>query len=1255
MKRYFRWKLVLLYCSMMIIGLSITSSGYGQVVKEFTQRQSNYTPGKVIYNVKGDFEFIGNTNLTLETYGDNINNSNNNMIFVDVDGDPNTINSSTANLSLSTENGAIPECSNIIFAGLYWTGRAHDDVLSPISWSAGGAVYNGDLFEGYTLSITQSSNNQSGFQKDTEALYTFSPDNGGDDVTFSYRTYNDADWVYIVKVKVGSGAYVDLNVFGDGSYAEFDEPYIINTGANEVQVTALNKNRNNNNINDSFYAVVATKVYSKRTVKLKHDNDSYQTIIASIDDIYYPSGSNGNMYAAYAEVTDYVAGHGEGSYTVADIALREGDGGGTGFYGGWALVVVYENSKMNWRDITVFDGYAYVQGSTTISHELEVVGFNTPENGDINMKLGMMAGEGDVGISGDYFQIKNQQGDFVNLTHSGNSENNFFNSSVNTGGNLRNPSLTNNTGLDVCMFYIDNPNNSIITNSQDSCTFRYGSTQDTYIIPCLVVGVDAYVPEPEIFNQVIHINGVPEVEPYVVSPGDEITYTIEVRNKGSEGLSALSLSIPIPYTATYVDSYSEYFEGLSGNQPVFNPSQGATGSIFWDIGPLPLPSNPETLLASMTYTFEVTTDCFILSNPNCDPTVIVDGSAQGIGGTSGHIFSDLPFINGYVMNGICIGEPITDNIMVAIDRDAYISANCQPQSNYVTRTFYYCNVEGDSIPYTDVYGNFPAGSRFFSDYDTVNLAILPDADEYTIATGFPNVVDTSQYYALPPGAAECWWLFSIIVDNITSTPTPQHVQYCQGEETVPLTASTSSSSYVLYYYTSETGGEAQVSITPSSETVGTTSYWVAEGLSGQCISPNRAELVVTVYDNPDCSISGDAGPFCPNTTLTYTAPLDLTGYLWEVTGNATISSPSATEQTVQVMTGVTHNATFKIKLTTSSDACWSTCSSTFLVLDNEEPEITCPATQVLIAPAGQTSMNVTLDTPSVSDNCSDPVDITVNGLRSDGLPLTDPYPLGYTTITYTAIDEAGNEGTCEHIIHIKPSSTPGPPDGLVLWLKANAGVYLNDIPSTHGNNVSLWDDHFLNNDAVQTSDILRPKFRTEEADMIDYNPVVYFNGLDQYLVSSLETTGLETVNSIFFVVQPQSDGAVVGLGADSYVGFDNNGIIYYINDGAAVTQTSSGSYPVDDVKVVSVVKGGDTDNDISVFLNGVQATNTLTGSATISGVLSTRIGAGDPSESSEYLQGGIAEIIIYNRILTAVERSRVESYLAVKYGITLDN
>src|SRR5690606_26516121 len=144
---------------------------------------------------------------------------------------------------------------------------------------------------------------------------------------------------------------------------------------------------------------------SKNKIKLKKGNGAYQTFTASADDIRYPNGTDANMYAAYVDVTEYVRTHGAGNYFVADIATTQGASDNTGYFGGWGLVVIYANPNMKWRDITVFDGYAYVAGSTTVSHQLPISGFTAAQSGDINVDIGVMAGEGDRSIDGDYFQV----------------------------------------------------------------------------------------------------------------------------------------------------------------------------------------------------------------------------------------------------------------------------------------------------------------------------------------------------------------------------------------------------------------------------------------------------------------------------------------------------------------------------------------------------------------------------------------------------------------------------------------------------------------------------------------------------------------------------------------------------------------------------------------------------------------------------------------------------------------------------------
>ncbi len=713
----------------MIILAICTLSANAQVIVPFEPRTSYLTPERAIYNIKGDFTLIGNLNLRLPGAGNN--NGNVNMIYVNVDDDPSTVNSSSATLQFSLENNANPECSKIIYAGLYWTGRTHN--LSP------------------------------------------SPN--------TFTVFNPA-----------AGSNVTLN---------------------------------------------------KGTVKLKHaDATSYTTVQAShanySHNIYYPTTNHGFMYSAFAEVTDYVKEFGLGEYFVADIALMEGNGGSTGYYGGWGMIVVYENPAMNWRDVTIFDGHAYVANGGN-PNELPVSGFRTVQEGPVNLKLGLIAGEGDRSVTGDYFQIKRaNNSQWLTLVHPENSTNNFFNSTILTGGNPRNPNLANNLGLDIVMFNVNNPGNTVIANNQTSTTFRYGTTTETYIIFCIAMAVDAFIPDTEAFHRVETIDGEAVIpgEALEVRPGQLIEFSLEVRNKEQEGIQNFEVTIPIPFGTRFESSNAEYFQGITGGNLVFNPSAGPTGSIVWNIPLLPQQANPSTLLAKLTYFLEVSEDCFILSNQSCNLEVIVGGSSRGTGIITGISFANIPLIQGYIEDeeNQCQGAPITDPINLLILRNDFINANCQPLEDYLTRNFHFCNPTGTHIPFVGISGNFPSGSRFYNSIDTNEVAPFPTSTEYVSGSSFPIVSGNQSYYAIPPGSTSCYWEFTITVGNLTVSEPTGGLTVCS-QRNISITHSTTGVTSIgeirnLPTGVSATYSNGQVLITGTPSEQGTFNYSIA--LLGEC-------------------------------------------------------------------------------------------------------------------------------------------------------------------------------------------------------------------------------------------------------------------------------------------------------------------------------------------------------------------------------------------------------------------------------------
>jgi CSLREA domain-containing protein len=90
--------------------------------------------------------------------------------------------------------------------------------------------------------------------------------------------------------------------------------------------------------------------------------------------------------------------------------------------------------------------------------------------------------------------------------------------------------------------------------------------------------------------------------------------------------------------------------------------------------------------------------------------------------------------------------------------------------------------------------------------------------------------------------------------------------------------------------------------------------------------------------------------------------------------------------------------------------------------DTTNPIIVCPPDQLAVPnDPGLCTATVTPGTATATDNCA--VD-TIKGVRSDGLPLTDPYPVGTTFITWTATDFAGNKDVCLQQIVGKDTENP---------------------------------------------------------------------------------------------------------------------------------------------------------------------------------------------------------------------------------------
>lgn len=99
----------------------------------------------------------------------------------------------------------------------------------------------------------------------------------------------------------------------------------------------------------------------------------------------------------------------------------------------------------------------------------------------------------------------------------------------------------------------------------------------------------------------------------------------------------------------------------------------------------------------------------------------------------------------------------------------------------------------------------------------------------------------------------------------------------------------------------------------------------------------------------------------------------------------------------------------------------NTSTFTVTVVDGQAPVFTCPAAIVAPTDPGACHATLQISAPVYTDNCSSG---SAAGVRSDGRALSDPYPKGQTTITWTATDAAGNTSSCTQQVIVNDTEKP---------------------------------------------------------------------------------------------------------------------------------------------------------------------------------------------------------------------------------------
>ncbi|HEY3862421.1 MAG TPA: Ig-like domain-containing protein [Verrucomicrobiae bacterium] len=304
----------------------------------------------------------------------------------------------------------------------------------------------------------------------------------------------------------------------------------------------------------------------------------------------------------------------------------------------------------------------------------------------------------------------------------------------------------------------------------------------------------------------------------------------------------------------------------------------------------------------------------------------------------------------------------------------------------------------------------------------------------------------------------------------------------------------------------------------------------------------------------------------------------------------------------------------------------------------------------IVSAAAISSVSFIVNGQTVSTQTSPPYQIPLQVLTPGTLSVvvqaSDIYGFSSNSAPYT-ITIPGNA--------LELPSAP-PTNGMVLWLKADAGVTTNSDGT-----LALWNDQSgeTNNASADPGGASAPSLETDPVlgvPVVAFNPNGFAMCLDVADAPSVELT---SDMSLFYAVKfatftntlPQTIVAKtfgssafpfdyrVAAGTATYVRADNDG-------SSGINSTGllpAGQYIVGGATVLSSV--------VTHYLNNVSIGSGTLGYGALDGGTPLKVGSRD--DFLTQLDGNLGEVLLYNRALDGSDLQLADTYLAGRYGIAI--
>ncbi|MBZ0166005.1 MAG: hypothetical protein K8I00_04295, partial [Candidatus Omnitrophica bacterium] len=241
-------------------------------------------------------------------------------------------------------------------------------------------------------------------------------------------------------------------------------------------------------------------------------------------------------------------------------------------------------------------------------------------------------------------------------------------------------------------------------------------------------------------------------------------------------------------------------------------------------------------------------------------------------------------------------------------------------------------------------------------------------------------------------------------------------------------------------------------------------------------------------------------------------------------------------------------------------------------------------------------------------------------------------------------------------------NTPGGvASNLQMWLKADEGVYTNTGCSTAAadtNNIGCWEDQSLQgNNITEVTSGEQPDYVSVATDEdFNFNPSLRFDDSDQLTRASMLASGDNI--SVFAVYRKDTlsgNDQIIGFGADADdPGLETSGSSLQVrNDASTPATLSHGTSLSTGITYLSSLRATNgANNGVDLRLNGDEDTDATFDMVTIG--TEVAVGSDYSTVATDPFDGEIAELVVYNADLSDLNTRQIESYLAIKYGITID-